>query len=131
TPPAGPPAVTFAANLSMPASSNDAEPNMRADSHNCLYSAAPGNPDAWKSTDAGASFFLLPNPVVGTGLTGGDEEIQPVPQISGARPDQLYFADLGVSTVHISKSTNGGASWFAPGTGGAAGEVSASVDRQW
>src|SRR4029077_13936776 len=74
------------------------------------------------------------SPVLSSGLVGGDEELLPFPQANGARPDQLYFADLGVSTVHISKSTNGGAThadWFKPGTGGAAGEVSAVVDRQW
>ena len=134
-PPAPPAPATFAANLnpiSTGGSSAGAEPNMKADSHNCLFSAAPGAPNVWKSTDAGMSFFNLPNPVADeTGLTGGDEDILPFPQVSGARPDQLYFADLGVSTVHIRKSVDGGATWFAPGTGGAAGEVSASVDRQW
>jgi hypothetical protein len=33
--------------------------------------------------------------------------------------------------VNISKSTDGGATWFAPGPNGAAGEVSVSTDRQW
>ena len=134
SPPAPPPA-TFAPNLNpinTPGSAPGAEPSMKADSYNCLFSASPGTPSAWKSTNAGMSFFNLPNPVASeTGLIGGDEDILPVPQASGARPDQLYFADLGVSTVHIRKSTDGGATWFAPGTGGAAGEVSASVDRQW
>ncbi len=136
-PPAPPPPATFAANLNpitQPPGSGDpsgAEPSMRADSHNCLFSAAPVGPKFWKSTDAGSSFKLLGNPVLSTGLIGGDEEILPFPQPSGARPDALYFADLGVSTVHISKSTDGGATWFKPGPGGAAGEVSASVDRQW
>ena len=131
-PPAPPPPVTFAANLTLPNSSGHAEPNMKVDSHNCLFSAAPGGPIAWKSANNGASFAVLPNPVADeTGLIGGDEDILPFTQSNGARPDQLYFADLGVSTVHIRKSTDGGATWFAPGTGGAAGEVSASVDRQW
>jgi len=134
-PPTALKAATFAANVALPLSSagdSPAEPNMKADSHNCLFSASPGRPDAWKSTDAGTSFFLLPNPVANeTGLIGGDEDIMPFPQPSGARPDALYFADLGVSTVHIRKSTDGGATWFAPGAMGAAGEVSASVDRQW
>jgi hypothetical protein len=137
-PPAAPAPATFAANLDPitkppgAGSASGAEPSMRADSHNCLFSSAPGAPPFWKSTDAGSSFKLLAaNPVVGTGLKGGDEEILPVPQISGARPDQIYFGDLGVSTVHISKSTDGGATWFKPGPGGAAGEVSVVTDRQW
>ncbi|HST30816.1 MAG TPA: sialidase family protein [Chthoniobacterales bacterium] len=131
-PPAAPASATFAANLIMPNSSGHAEPNMKVDSHNCLFSAAPGGPVAWKSVNNGASFFLLPNPVADeTGLVGGDEDILPFAQPNGARPDQLYFADLGVSTVHIRKSTDGGATWFAPGPGGAGGEVSVSSDRQW
>jgi hypothetical protein len=131
-PPAAPASATFAANLVMPNSSGHAEPNMKVDSHNCLYSASPGGPIAWKSVNNGASFSILPNPVADeSGLVGGDEDILPFTQPNGARPDQLYFADLGVSTVHIRKSTDGGATWFAPGTGGAAGEVSVSSDRQW
>jgi hypothetical protein len=131
-PPASPPSATFAANLVMPNSNGHAEPNMKVDSHNCLFSAAPGGPIAWKSSNNGASFAVLPDPVAGeTGLVGGDEDILPFTQVGGARPDQLYFADLGVSTVHIRKSTDGGNTWFAPGIGGAAGEVSVSVDRQW
>jgi hypothetical protein len=134
-PPAAPEAATFAANVALPLSSagdRPAEPSMKVDSHNCIFSASPGRPDVWKSTDLGLSFSLLPNPVADeTGLIGGDEDILPFAQKSGARPDALYFADLGVSTVHIRKSTDGGATWFAPGPMGAAGEVSASVDRQW
>jgi hypothetical protein len=131
-PPAAPPTATFAANLTLPNSNGHAEPNMKVDSHNCLFSAAPGGPIAWKSSNNGASFAILPNPVADeTGLIGGDEDVLPFAQIGGARPDHVYFADLGISTVHIRKSTDGGASWFAPGTGGAAGEVSVSSDRQW
>ena len=132
-PPAAPVPASFAANLVMPGSTGDAEPNMRADSHNCLYSGAPGAPDAWKSTDAGASFFKLPNPVVSAGAVagGGDSEIVTFPQPNGARSDQIYYADLAVASVNISKSIDGGATWFSPGTGGSAGEVSASTDRQW
>jgi hypothetical protein len=132
-PPAGPAPATFATNLVMPNSSGDAEPNMKADSHNCLFSAAPGTPEAWKSTDAGASFFMLPNPVTSAGgiAGGGDSDIFPFTQPSGARPDQLYYADLAVASVNISKSIDGGATWFSPGTMGAAGEVSVSTDRQW
>ena len=131
-PPAAPAPATFAANLVLPNSNGHAEPNMKVDSHNCLFSAAPGGPVAWKSVNNGASFFLLPNPVDDeTGFVGGDEDILPIKQANGARPDFLYFGDLGLSTVHIRKSTDGGATWFAPGTGGAAGEVSVSSDRQW
>jgi hypothetical protein len=131
-PPASPPAATFAANLVLPNSNGHAEPNMKVDSHNCLFSAAPGGPIAWKSSNNGASFAILPNPVADeTGLVGGDEDVLPFTQLNSARPDQLYFADLGVSTVHIRKSTDGGATWFAPGAGGVAGEVSVSSDRQW
>ena len=132
-PPAAPTPATFAANLTMPNSSGLAEPNMKADSHNCLFSAAPGPPDAWKSSNAGASFSLLPNPVTSAGgiAGGGDSDILPFPQASGARPDQLYYADLAVASVNISKSTDGGATWFSPGMNGAAGEVSVSTDRQW
>jgi hypothetical protein len=131
-PPASPPQATFAANLFMPNSTGHAEPNMKVDSHNCLFSAAPGGPIAWKSSNNGASFAVLPNPVANeTGLIGGDEDVLPFTQPNGARPDQLYFADLGISTVHIRKSTDGGATWFAPGMGGAGGEVSVSSDRQW
>ncbi|PYK29291.1 MAG: hypothetical protein DME57_10805 [Verrucomicrobia bacterium] len=131
-PPASPPAATFAPNLFLPNSGGHAEPNMRVDSHNCVYSAAPGGPIAWKSSNAGASFSILSNPVADEiGLVGGDEEIQPFAQIGGARPDHIYFADLGVSSVHIRKSTDGGATWAAPGPGGVGGEVSVSSDRQW
>ena len=132
-PPAGPTPATFAANLILPSSTGDAEPDLRADSHNCLYAGAPGNPDAWKSNDGGASFIKLPNPVTSAGAIagGGDSEIVTFPQPNGARPDQVYYADLAVATVNISKSTDGGATWFSPGPGGAAGEVSVSTDRQW
>jgi len=97
-----------------------------------MFSAAPGDPDFWKSVNNGASFLAPVNPVADeTGLIGGDEDVLPIPQLSGARPDILYFADLGLSSVHIRKSTDGGATWFPPGAGGVAGEVSVSSDRQW
>jgi len=131
-PPASPAGATFAANLVLPNSNGHAEPNMKVDSHNCLFSAAPGGPIAWKSSNNGASFAILPNPVADEiGLVGGDEDVLPFTQPNGARPDQLYFADLGVSSVHIRKSSDGGATWAAPGAGGIAGEVSVSSDRQW
>jgi hypothetical protein len=132
-PPAAPSPAGFATNLVLPGSSGDAEPNSKADSHNCLFSAAPGAPDTWKSTDAGTSFFKLPNAVTSAGgiAGGGDEDILPVPKATGARPDDIYYADLAVATVNISKSTDGGSTWFSPGMNGAAGEVSVSTDRQW
>lgn len=131
-PPAAPAPATFAANFILPNSSGHAEPNMKVDSHNCLFSGSPGGPIAWKSANAGASFSILPNPMAGeVGLVGGDEDILPFAKTNGARPDDIYFADLGVSTVHIRKSSDGGNTWFAPGTGGAGGEVSVSSDRQW
>jgi hypothetical protein len=132
-PPAAPTAATFGTNVNVAANGGGgAEPNSKVDSHNCIFSAAPGNPDFWRSTNLGASFLAPVNPVADeTGLIGGDEDVLPVPQVSGARPDSLYFADLGISSVHIRKSTDGGATWFAPGTGGVAGEVSVSSDRQW
>jgi hypothetical protein len=134
SPPAAPAPAAFAPNLVMPGSDSRAEPNMKADSHNCLFAASNGFPPiAWKSTDAGATFFTLPDPVTSPGGVngGGDSDIFPLAQASGARPDELYFADLAVATVNISESTDGGATWFSPGMNGAAGEVSVSTDRQW
>src|SRR5205085_1055697 len=88
-PPAAPPTSTFAANLTLPNSNGHAEPNMKVDSHNCLFSAAPGGPIAWKSANNGASFSILPNPVADEiGLVGGDEDVLPFPQVGGTRPDQ-------------------------------------------
>ena len=132
-PPAPPAAATFGPNVNVAANGGGgAEPNSKVDSHNCMFSAAPGDPDFWKSVNNGASFLAPVNPVADeTGLIGGDEDVLPIPQLSGARPDILYFADLGLSSVHIRKSTDGGATWFPPGTGGVAGEVSVSSDRQW
>jgi hypothetical protein len=104
---------------------------MKVDSHNCLYSAAPGGGGRfWKSTDNGVTWPNPISPVLSSGLVGGDEDVLPLPQQSGARPDQLYFADLGVTTVHISKSITGGAThadWFKPGPMGAEGEVGGRV----
>jgi hypothetical protein len=50
---------------------------------------------------------------------------------SATRPAPVYFADLAITTVSIRKSTDGGATFFSPGTGGSAGELNASSDRQW
>ncbi|HYR22723.1 MAG TPA: dockerin type I domain-containing protein [Chthoniobacterales bacterium] len=127
-PPSPPGPATFAANIALPNSTNDAEPGLAVDSFNCIYATTPGNPDVWKSTNAGASFFKLPTPpVLPTG--GGDEDIATVP--SATRPAPIYLADLALADVSIRKSTNGGASFAAPGTGGSAGELNASSDRQW
>jgi hypothetical protein len=133
TPTAPPAAASFGPNVNVAANGGGGgEPNSKVDSHNCIFSAAPGNPDFWKSVNNGTSFLAPVNPVADeTGVTGGDEDILTLPRASGARPDILYFADLGISSVHIRKSTDGGATWFAPGTNGTAGEVSISSDRQW
>jgi hypothetical protein len=132
-PPPAPTDATFGANVNVAANGGGgAEPNSEVDSHNCIFSAAPGNPDFWKSINNGAAFLAPVNPVADeNGLTGGDEDILSIPQTTGQRPDFLYFVDLGITSVHVRKSTDGGASWAAPGPGGAAGEVSASSDRMW
>jgi len=128
TPPAPPTPATFAANVTLPSSTNDAEPGLYVDSFNCMYADSPGNPDVWKSTNNGTSFSLLPTPpVLPTG--GGDEDIVTIP--SATRPATVYLADLALADVSIRKSTDGGMSFFSPGTGGSAGELNASSDRQW
>jgi hypothetical protein len=133
-PPTPPAAASFGPNVNVAQNGGGgAEPNAKTDSHNCMFSAAPGNPDFWKSTTLGASWLAPVNPVADeTGITGGDEDILTIPQASPSpTPDTLYFADLGLTSVHIRKSIDGGATWFAPGAGGVAGEVSVSSDRQW
>lgn len=135
-PQTAPAAATFAANVPMPGPSpgtfgRGPEPGVKVDSHNCIYTAAPGNPYVWVSKDNGATFSTPVNPVAGeTGVTGGDEEILPFPPTSG-NPDPVYFGDLGLSSVHVRKSTDGGKTWAKPGPGGAAGDVAISSDRQW
>jgi hypothetical protein len=129
-PPASPQPATFAANLAMPNSSGTAEPNAWADSHNCIFGGSIGGPIDFISKDAGLS-FTEHAVVVGTGLHGGDFDIKTIPNADGSRPDQIYTADLGVVTVHIGKSTDGGNTYFQPGMMGAAGEVSVSSDRMW
>jgi hypothetical protein len=129
-PPAGPAPSTFAPNI--PVGSPGGEPGMKADSHNCMFVTTPGNPWVWKSIDNGLSFLPPVNPVSDRVTSAGDEDILPIAQVSGARPDLLYFADLGgLVDINIAESTDGGTNWFAPGPAGAAGEMDASVDRQW
>jgi hypothetical protein len=130
TPPTPPAAATFATNI--PVGSPGAEPSISVDLYNCIYVTAPGNPWVWKSINNGASFLSPINPVADEPtLTGGDEDILTLPQASGARPDQIYFADLGITTVHVRKSTDGSASYFKPGPSGAAADTGVSSDRQW
>ncbi len=131
-PPAAPPQATFAANLAMPSSTGHAEPNSWTDSHNCIYGGAIDGATSidFISKDAGQS-FTEHAVVLGSGLHGGDFDIKTLPLATGARPDQIYTADLGVASVHIGKSTDGGNTYFQPGTMGAAGEVSVSSDRMW
>jgi hypothetical protein len=98
------------------------------DAFNCMYASTPGNPDVWKSINNGTSFVKLPTPpVLPTG--GGDEDIITLP--SATRPAPVYLGDLAIATVSVRKSTDGGQSFFSPGTGGSAGELNASSDRQW
>jgi len=130
TPPAAPAAATFAPNF--PVGSPGAEPGLWVDSFNCIYVTAPGGPFVWKSVNNGLSFLPPINPVGDEPtLTGGDEDIISLPKLDGTRPDQLYFTDLGLTTCHIRKSTDGSGSWFKPGPAGIAGDVSVSSDRQW
>lgn len=129
-PPAPPAPATFGPNKAVGAPG--AEPSIWVDSFNCIYVTAPGNPWLWKSVDNGASFLAPVNPVADEPtLTGGDEDVISLPKPDGTRPDQLYFTDLGLSSDHIRKSTDGGTNWFKPGTGGVAGDVAISSDRQW
>jgi hypothetical protein len=128
---AGPAPAAFAPNISL--GSPGGEPGLRVDSHNCIFVTAPGGPVLFrKSVNNGASFLPNVNPLPGYVPTGGDEDVLPVPQNNGARPDLIYFADLATLTnINISKSIDGGATFFMPGPGGAAAHVSASSDRQW
>jgi hypothetical protein len=129
-PPAGPAAATFTTNI--PVGSPGGEPGIKVDSHNCIFTTTPGNPWVWKSVDNGLSFLPPVNPVANNVNAGaGDEDILPVLKPGGVRPDDLYFADLALDDVNIEKSTDGGATWFEPGPGGAGGIVSVSSDRQW
>ncbi len=129
-PPAGPAPATFSANIAV--GSPGAEPSLWVDSYNCIYVTAPGNPWVWKSVNNGMSFLPPTNPVADEPtLTGGDEDIITLPKMDGTRPDEVYFTDLGLTSDHIRKSTDGGATWTKPGTGGVAGDTGISSDRQW
>jgi hypothetical protein len=129
-PPAGPAPVTFSPNISL--GSPGGEPGLKVDSHNCIFATAPGEPWLRKSVNNGASFLPKVNPVADRPLSAGDEDVLPIPQANGARPDLLYFVDLAqLAAINVAKSTDGGFNWAAPGPGGAAGEVDASTDRQW
>lgn len=130
SPPAAPAASTFSANVDV--GTPGGEPGIKVDSFSCIFIHAPGGASLWKSVNKGVSFLPKINPVAAFPLSGGDEEIVPIRQLSGARPDTLYFADLATLTsINIAESTNGGTVWFKPGPGGAAGNVDASTDRQW
>jgi hypothetical protein len=129
-PPPAPAAATFSGNIAV--GSPGGEPGMKVDSHNCMFVTTPGNPWVWKSVNNGASFLPPVDPVSDRVLNAGDEDILPIAQTNGARPDLLYFVDLATLTaINVAESTDGGATWFPPGPGGAAGEVDASSDRQW
>jgi hypothetical protein len=133
--PAAPAPATFAANLNVGTGSNGrAEPNSWVDTHNCIFGGAINGSSiaVFKSQDNGLTFSTA-TPSCGTGGHGGDEDIKTIPQANGARPDQIYTADLDNLSfhVHICKSTNGGTSYASPGMNGAAGEVEVSSDRMW
>ena len=130
TPVPVPAPATFAANIVV--GSPGGEPGVKVDSHNCMFVTTPGHPWVWKSINNGASFLPPVNPVLGRARTAGDEDILPIPKADGSRPDLLYFADLGgLVLINIAESTDGGATWFPPGTMGAAGQMDLSTDRQW
>jgi hypothetical protein len=129
-PPFPPLSAGFAPNLAMPNSSGTAEPNSWTDTHNCIFGGSIGGPIDFISKDGGLS-FTEHTVVVGNGLHGGDFDIKTLANADGSRPDQIYTADLGITTVHIGKSTDGGNTYVQPGTMGAAGEVSVSSDRMW
>ncbi|MEY2546245.1 MAG: hypothetical protein QOG48_1362 [Verrucomicrobiota bacterium] len=130
TPPAAPAPATFATNINVTGSGTKAEPNSWVDSHNCIFGGAIGGPTAFRSQNGGAS-FTAKNVVVGTGAHGGDFDIITLPKADGSRPDQIYTADLGITSVHIGKSIDGGNNYVTPGMNGIAGEVSVASDRMW
>ena len=130
TPPPAPALATFAANVNVSGSASTAEPNAWLTPHNCILGGAIGGPRDYISKDADST-FTAHTVIVGTGSHGGDFEIKSIPNANGSRPDQIYTADLGITSVHIGKSTDGGNTYVAPGMNGIGGEVSASSDRMW
>jgi hypothetical protein len=132
-PPPPPAVATFAPSISIPSSDGRNEPNVKVDSHNCIFASAINGLSSAvaRSTDGGASFGPM-NPL-GFGLAGhgADCDILPIPKPDGLRPDYVYSADLGSASVHIGKSIDGGISFVAAGMDGTAGEANASSDRMW
>jgi hypothetical protein len=125
-PPAAPAPATFAANLAVPGSNNAAEPSVWADTHNCIYGSAPGNPYFFRSTDGGLSFTAPAPPAV---IGGGDEDVTTIRKADGTRNDALYYADLALAAVNIFKSVDLGTTWSSLAT--AYSTLNASSDRQW
>ena len=68
-PAAGPAPATFAATINLPGSNGSAEPSVWADSHNCIYGSAPGDPDFWASEDGGYTFRNATQPPALGGVT--------------------------------------------------------------
>src|SRR6185295_14495720 len=132
-PPAGPAPATFLANVNA-GGANESEPNSWVDSHNCIFGGSIAGLGAHstviRSQDTGQTFTSMGLPP-GTGVGGGDVDIISVKKPDGSRPDQLYTVDLGGTSVHVKKSTDGGNTYFSPGTAGSAGEVNPSSDRMW
>lgn len=133
-PPVAPAPATFSPNLVIPGQGGAAEPNAWADSHNCIFAGAIGGPRASNSTNLGAS-FATQTVALGAGIHGGDFDIITLPKPDGTRPDIIYTADLGITTVHIGKSVarspSGAPTYFHPGGPTGAGEVELQSDRMW
>jgi hypothetical protein len=133
-PVSGPAAATFAPSVAIPNSDGRNEPNMHVDSHNCIFAAAINGTSSAvaKSADNGASFGSMKAiGMVGIGPHGADCDITTIPKPDHSRPDYLYTADLGITSVHIGKSTDGGNTFAEPGMNGSAGEAAPSSDRMW
>ncbi len=133
-PPGGPLPATFAANLMIEPGRTGREPNIKVDSHNQIYIAAIGvsgtgsGPGVWKSSDNGNSFAFKGKITNGPGAHGGDADIITIPSVTQPMTDCVYLSDLGITTIHISKSTDGNTFPPAPVP---ANEASASADRMW
>ncbi len=97
---AGPAPATFSANISL--GSPGGEPGLKVDSHNCIFATAPGEPWLRKSVNNGASFLPKVNPVADRALSAGDEDVLPIAQVGGARPDRLYsFQHSGIRSLEF------------------------------